>query len=552
LEFTAAAFGRPLFFMRCFSSPANAKIDMESEFERRWRLARTHEIQGQTSDAKAIYEALLIEDPRRLYVALRLSAIEQSMGRYNASRAYALRCAEIVRDSRWSDLAVVTHRLLAFDEQQLVRDLILGVDWTSAEIIRNSAVLSQHLWLTNNVQEALRLIEVAEVRLRPSPQLSYSKANVLRSLGRLDRAAEEYERCIELAPGFADAHWSLAAHRKANPSGSRIDRVLEAQQAYGPDAPEQPFFFYALFKEYEGAGDFSRAWSSLQTGARIKRRSLQFDPVAEAEGFAALESVISPAFVGEAVSLPKSGCAPIFIVGMPRTGTTLMERILGGHSMVTPGGELNDFNAALSIATDHFPQPFITPEAVGRIVESDFPQIGRTYRTRTAFRSQGKQFLTDKNPANFVYAGFMAKALPEARIICMRRDPMDACVSNYKELFASNAYGYSYDLDELADYYRRFDRLCRHWSRAFPDRFLEVKYEELVQDTTNVVARVLNFAGLPFEGGCMDITRNDAPVSTASSTQVREPINAHSVGSWRRYAGFLERLQERFAAGLGA
>jgi hypothetical protein len=516
---------------------------MESGFEHQWRLARTHEIEHRPLEAKAIYEKLLEEDARRLYVALRLSAIEQALDHYLAARKHVLHSAELVRNSRWNDLAIVTHRLLAFDEQRLVRDLILGVDWTHRDVIRNSAVLSQHLWLTGNVREALDLIRAVEPRVRPSAQLSYSKANALRYLGRLDEAEAEYERCIRLAPGFADAHWSLSSHRKARPPGSRVPRILDAQQQYPPGAPEQPFFFYALFREYEDAGDAMRAWSSLQAGARLKRESLLFDPVVETEVFRALEALVTRQFVGTAAS--SGECVPIFILGMPRTGTTLVERILGGHSMVSAGGELNDFDTALCIATDQFRRAM--PEDIERIAAADFHDVGRIYQARTAFRANGKRFLTDKNPANFVHAGFIAKALPNAKIICLRRDPMDACFSNFKELFVSEAYGYSYDLCELAEYYKRFDRLCSHWRSTLADRFMEVEYEKLVRDPEPVVAQMLGFCGLPFESGCLDITRNDAPVSTASSTQVREPINSRAIGAWRKYENFLGPLRD----GLG-
>jgi tetratricopeptide (TPR) repeat protein len=520
---------------------------MDPQFESRWRDARTQENLGRPLKAKAIYEDLLRADPERLYVRLRLSAIEEGLGHYRASKAHAVQCAETVRTQRWHDLAAVTRRLLTFDEQQLVGELILGADWRDPAIIKNSVVLSQHLWLVGLFEEAVELIEVAEKHVAPNHLLSYSKANALRYMGRMDAATEEFEKCIRLAPSFPYAHWSLASHRKSLPPGARVQRIKQAKAAFTPDADERAYLDYALFKELDSAGEPSRAWRHLLAGAAIKRRSLHYDSKGEEAGHAALQRMTSADFC-RTRDHGDIGFVPIFILGMPRTGTTLVERIIGGHSQVTAGGELNDFNTALCLATDTFLGTFVTEHAVERLAEADFQQVGRDYRSRVQPRLHGKHFLTDKNPANFAYAGLIAKALPHARIVCLRRDPMDACFSNLKELFASDAYGYSYDLVELADYYARFDRLCKHWKNVIPDNFMEVQYEELVTNPSSATEGILQFCGLPFEPGCLDITRNTAPVATASSSQVREPINVRSVGAWRRYAEYLEPLKIRFHA----
>jgi len=523
---------------------------MESEFERQWRMARMLENEGRIPEAQAIYEALLQADPDRLYVRMRLSVIEQARGDYRAARDHALRCADAVRTTRWKDLSAVTRRLLTFDEQDLACELILGADWQHPEIIRSSPALSQHLWLSNRVEQALALIQAAEARAMPSHLLHYSKGNVLRYLGRMDEAAEEYERCIALVPDFAYAHWSLASHRKASTPGARIARIECAKAGNPPE--EQPFLDYALFREHDDAGHTERAWASLMSGATAKRASLAYDPQAEDAGFRMLEGMTAHAFEPTHLGDASPARVPIFILGMPRTGTTLLERILGGHGDVEAGGELNDFESALSLATNRFLRRYATPEAIEALQAADFAEVGRTYLQRTDSRTGGKRFLTDKNPANFVHAGFIAKALPDARILCLRREPMDACWSNMKELFANDAYPYSYDQAELADHYLRFDRLCTHWKAALPGRFLDVQYESLVTDTERVVREVLAFCGLPFQPECLDITGNTAPVATASSSQVRQPINTRGIGAWRKYETSLGTLRERLETGAHA
>lgn len=539
--------------MRCYPLHATELFEkgfMQHEFELHWRRARDHENAGNLAAAKAIYESLLNLEPHRLYVRLRLSALEQALGNYRAARDHALKAGETVRNSRWNDLAAVTLRLLTFGEHAVVRDLILGTDWSDPDIIRSSAVLSQHLWLIDHVEDALRLIEVSSVRAPSSHVLSYSKANALRYYGRMREATAEYERCLQLAPNYATAHWSLAYHEKSNPPGSRIDRIKKAQLATAENTLDQAYLSYALFKEYDDAGETESAWASLQAGARIKRRSIQYDSALEQQGFEALQQLMTGDFARSDVPADASARVPIFIVGMPRTGTTLLERILGSHSQIAAGGELNDFNSALCWEADSFLGRFMTPSIVEQVRNIDFAQVGRNYLQRTQEKAKGSALLIDKNPLNFVYAGFIGKALPNAKIICLNRSPMDACLSNLKELFGNDVYGYSYDLTELADHYIRFNRLREHWQAVMPEQFHVVDYESLVADPLGTTEQVMKFCGVPFEPDCIDITRNEAPVSTASSSQVRQPINAKGVEAWRKYAKHLEPLESRIRESL--
>lgn len=520
---------------------------MDPDFEHRWRQARTLENAGDAGKAKDIYEALIREDPGRLYVRLRLCAIEQAAGRYRAARGHAVRCADDVRAGRWKDLAAVTRLLLAFDEWALVRDLIEAADWTSPEVIRDSAVLSQHLWLVGDVAGALRMAEGVLPRAPQSLPLRYSRANALRYLGRMQEATEEYERCLALDPVDAYTHWSLAYHQKSAVPGSRVERIRRALARSTPGSVEQAFLHYALFKEFDDAGDAAQAWHHLDSGSSIKRAQLRYDPAMEAEGFQALHAAF-PEGTGPAhAPAADAGHTPVFIVGMPRSGTTLLERILGGHSRVSSAGELNDFQRALNQEADCFLGHFTTPAAVERLRGIDQAAVGRAYLDSTRHWAGGRSHVVDKNPANFIHAGFIARALPGARILCLRRNPMDACFSNLKNLFANDAYGYSYALAELADYYVRFDRLSRHWAKVLAGQYLEVDYEALVGAPAVEAQRVMAFCGLAYEPDAVDITRNTSPVTTASSSQVRQPINARGIGAWRRYEAWLEPLRARLA-----
>lgn len=509
--------------------------------------ARVFESKGDLASARAVYHAILNAEDGQLFVRMRLSALEQITGHYRASLGHALKAADSVRANRdWKQLSAVARRLLSFDEHAAVHNLIMNADWTDPDILANSAILSQQLWLTDHFTEALRLIEVASARVQPSHVLSYSRANALRYCGRLDEATAEYERCIELAPDYAYAHWSLAYHEPASAPGARIDRIKRAQARTAGPGIEQAYLSYALFKEFDEAGDTGSAWTALQAGARIKRQSIGYDSAREQEGYCAMRQLVTQDFVKSqsAEALPDQR-VPVFIVGLPRSGTTVLERILGNHSLVTSAGELNDFTSALCWHADKFPGNAMDPASIERVRNIDFSQAGKTYLARTQYKAPGGAYLIDKNPMNFFNAGYICKALPMARIVCVNRAPMDSCFSNLKELFSGEAYGYSYDLDELADHYLRFSALGEHWRKVLPGRIHFVDYEDLVADPSDTSKRVMDFCGLPFEPDCIDITKNRAPVSTASSSQVRQPINAKGINAWSRYSAQLEPLRAR-------
>lgn len=522
---------------------------MTETFQTRWNRAMLLEAEGEPLKAAVMYRDLLAEDGDRLHVHLRLSALEEAAGRYRSARHHALGAAGIVpRRGRWKDLAATTRRLLDFAEHGLASRLILEADWNDAGIIRQSAMLSQHLWLSQRVEDGLRLIDTVGPRAAESHVLSYSRALALRYLGRMEEATAEFERCIALQPHYAYAHWSLAHHQRAAAGASRTRRIRGAIAATDPEASAFPYLSYAMFKELDDAGQPEEAWPWLERGARAKRMTLAFSPEREQAAFARLRRS-RPAVVESATaSAASADLVPVFIVGMPRSGTTLLDRILGNHSRATSAGELGDFAHAMAMATNRFPDAYPGLPDADALDADDYSAVGAQYLARVRPLAGGARFLVDKNPMNFANAAYICAALPHARILCLRRSPLDACFSNLKELFSNDSYGYSYDQSEIAAHYHAFDALSAHWRATLGDRYLEVSYERLVADPLPEARRAMDFCGMTGEEPCVDITRNTAPVSTASSSQVREPIHRRGVDAWRRYEDQLQPLRTALAA----
>jgi hypothetical protein len=269
-----------------------------------------------------------------------------------------------------------------------------------------------------------------------------------------------------------------------------------------------------------------------------------------------LFAAVHAAFGAERFVRPTPGFAsgePIFVVGLPRSGTTLVERILSSHSQVLSAGELPNLGICLKRAAATPSNRVLDPETIERGVDCDLAAVGRHYVESTRPTTGSKPRFVDKMPLNFFYIGFLRLALPNAKIVCLRREPLDSCLSLYRQLFAVtfSYYNFAYDLADIGRYYALFDRLMGHWEQVLPGHVLQVQYEGLVRDQEHETRRLLEFCGLPWEPACLDFQANAAPVATASSVQVRAPLYKTSIGRWRRYAAHLGPVIEQLrAAGI--
>lgn len=371
----------------------------------------------------------------------------------------------------------------------------------------------------------------------------FNLATSLMYSGDIDAAEREYEACISLDPTCWKAHLALSQQRRQSPGSNHVD-ALEALLAEHDAVPEARLYLnLALAKEREDLGQYAKAFGHYVQGKGSQRSQRARSVESDREMFKALMSVPGPR-PGERGS---KSAEPIFIFGMPRSGTTLVDRILSSHSQVRSAGELQEFGLVLKRMSGSRTNHLLDADTITRAANVDMELLGDRYveSTRPAGTGVAPHFI-DKLPHNFLYAGFIARALPNARMICLRRDPMDTCLSNFRQLFAlkSPYYDYSFDLMDTGRYYILYRELIAHWHRAMPGRILEISYEAIVDDLEASARKLLGFCGLPWEDACLAFEENQAPVATASAVQVREPINRKSVGRWRRYENELAELRE--------
>lgn len=384
--------------------------------------------------------------------------------------------------------------------------------------------------------------------LSPSlPSCRFNLANALIATGDMAAAEHELLACIQLAPSYWNSHLLLSQLRRQSAERNHLAPLhrLLSQHASEPNA--QIYLNMALAKEYEDLDDYPRAFKHLQRGKSAARKARPYSIKRDQLMFEALMSAFrqpQPDTAGDPTS------EPIFIIGMPRSGTTVVERIISNHPDVYAAGELQNFAGALQ-QTSGSPVPvLLDPAIAAQASRLDWRQLGARYLASTRpMTGQSPRFI-DKLPHNFLYAGFIARALPNAKIICLRRNPLDTCLGNFRQLFesASFYFDYSHDLTDTGQYFVLFDRLMAHWQHVFPGRILELQYEELVAAPEYFSRKLLDFCGLPWDQACLTFEANPAPVTTFSATQVREPIHRSAVGRWKKYAEHLQELRSLLVA----
>lgn len=374
-----------------------------------------------------------------------------------------------------------------------------------------------------------------------------SYAHALKSQGRQAEALREYRAAIAQQPDFGEVYWSMANLKVFRFEPAEVAAMEEQVKRADLSESADVHFRFALGKACEDAGNYDRAWEFYHTGNQRQRQQVSYDPAGFDARHQQMAEVFTREFLDQHAGHGFESDAPIFIVGLPRSGSTLIEQILASHSQVEGTLEPPTLGE-IAVSTARYRRDRLEyPESVRDLRGRDFRAYGKEYIEQTkTFRSTSRPRFTDKLPNNFSHVGFVHLILPNATIINARRHPLDSILGSYKQLFGQGQ-NFTYDMGELVLYYRRYHELMKHWHRVLPGKVLDVHYEETVGDFAAQVRRILAHCGLPFEEACMRFHETHRAVRTASSEQVRQPLYTRALGTWRRYEKHLRPWQEDLA-----
>jgi tetratricopeptide (TPR) repeat protein len=542
-----------------------------------WKTLQTlYTMAGRTADADnaAAHVAKLASLPTAIVTARSMFADGEIEAAEALVRRYLLEHGDHIEGMRL--LAQIGMKLDVLDDAELLLETVLerAPDYRPARYDYAQVLLQRHKH--HQAREQIRMLQQAEPQerayritqatlatelgeceqalreyrqlLEETPdhaELHLSMAHTLKTLGRQQDAIESYRRAAGLRPGYGDAYWSLANLKTYRFTDGELTAMRAAEAAPCTALKDRFHLCFALGKALEDRGEFAESFLYYERGNALKKSECRYRPelierntrlqieVCTAELFAARRGWGSPSD------------APIFVVGLPRAGSTLIEQILASHSRVEGTMELSDIpRLAQSLqGRESGMEGLRYPGVLAELTAEDFSRFGERYLADTRLYRSGKPRFIDKMPNNFRHIGLMHLILPNARIIDARRGAMACCFSNFKQLFASGQQ-FTYSLEDIARYYRTYVELMAHWDRVLPGRVLRVQHEELVADFEAQVRRVLDFCELDFEPGCLEFHKTSRRVHTASSEQVRRPINTEGLEQWRRFEPRLGPLAE--------
>jgi len=503
---------------------------------------------GRLPAARGAARALIAQQPELTEAWLLLALIEQRLQRHEAMLEAAREALRLQPANMAAALKLIQALLYCGKGAEARSRLWVLEQGAQSDAALLTAIADLYVEAGAH-QERLRCAQRALQLAPDDPARLAGCAAAETASGLLEEAEGHLNQLLERHPQDFGSYYRRSILRRQTLERNHIEPMTRLLAKVPTDAAENVPLCYALAKECEDLGRHEESFAYLQRGAARRRRGLSYQVSGDVAAMGAISGAFDAHRLARVGAVGAADDSPIFITGLPRSGTTLVDRILGSHSQVQSLGEINDLSYALIALAQREGDADSGPpnrlELIERSAQLDFAGLGQDYLRRVAGYRRERSRVIDKTPWNFLYLGLIALALPNARIIHLKRAPMDSCFALYKTLFRSGS-PYSYDLNDLARYYVAYHRLMEHWRRVMPGRFMELDYERLVQSQESATRELLSWCGLPFEPQCLEFHRNTAPAATASAAQVREPIHARSIGLWKRYAAQLAPL----AAGL--
>ncbi len=504
-------------------------------------LAAEHQKEGRLEEAERIYRQVLRQSPRNVDAMRLLALIAVKVDRADDAENLLEQAIAIASDFQMAilDLGRLRKEQDRYSEalECFGRAIALDPSQPQAHYLRASTLARASF--TSEAIDAYR----ACLRLRPNHLAALlGLGHVLKAVGEYDEAVASYGECIRHAPDFGETYWSLANLKTYQFDDATVAEMEKRSATEGANVQSHVNFLFALAKAHEDRGDFSRAWDFYRRGNEKQRSEVRYDPVQTEVTNDRIVGTYTAEFLASMADSGSTDQSPIFILGLPRSGSTLLEQILASHGQVEGTSELPYIGRVASSLSRNRADGINYPEAMRELAAENLRALGEDYLAQARMhRRTGAPRFIDKMPNNFPNVGFIALALPNAKIIDARRHPLDACLSCYRQLFAKGQ-NFTYDLTEIGEYYLQYQRMMDHWHRVLPGRVLTVQYEEVVADFEPQVRRLLDFCGLSWDEACLRFYESDRPVRTPSSEQVRQPIYDRSIGHWRNYEGQLDEL----------
>jgi len=559
-------------------SETSASLNPAQAMQRAARL----QAQGQPAQAEQIYRSILAEHPEhhaayhslgllachvgnnKLAIDLLAQAIklDAKIALYHSNLCELLR-----REGRLFEAVTAGNKAVAIAPDDADARYNLGLayadsgDWAAAikHYERLLEMTPQHGLAWNNLGAALEALDRTAAALAAyrravaiNPQHAEAQNNLgvlLSAYGRPSEARQCFAAALATRPDFAEAHYNQSSLK----TWQSDDPQLQTLRSIAAD-DSQPLetrirMNFALGKALEDIGDYEQSFAAYQTGNSLKFASSPYRESSAETVFEQVRTLFNPDFFAARKPSAIVDQTPVFIVGMPRSGTTLIEQILSSHRYVYGAGELTTLHETIRGSLDQYQVGSLFERLDEALPQLDYLQMGKTYLQQVRKLDEHALRITDKMPANFFFIGFIRLMLPGAKIIHVRRDPLDTCLSCYTRLF-NNTMDFTYDLKALGNYYSRYARLMQHWQEVLPaGTIFTISYEGLVKDPRRHVQQLLEYVGLPWDDACLEFYRNPRQVKTASVNQVRQPLYQSSIGRWQRYAVQLEPLRQILSSG---
>ena len=511
--------------------------------------AAEHHRDGRLEEAEKLYREVVRDNPANVDALRMLGRVALSAGRSGDAERLFRRAVALAPDfaGAITDLGHVLKEQNQLEEAVKCFEEVIRLEPDNPHAHFQLASALAPAAMTTRAIESYR----KALALRPKfPGALLGLGHVLKTVGRREEAITAYRECIRMRPDNGESYWSLANLKTYRLTGEDTAAMQKALEKEDLTNQSRVNFLYALAKAYEDRGDFEEAWTYYRQGNDTQRMLEKYDPVHTEVMHDAIIEVFSGEFFTDFTPDGNPDSSPIFVVGLPRSGSTLIEQILASHSMVEGTSELPYAGRVATSLNRNRADGVNYPEAVRELRGEHLQELGHRYlELAEVHRTEGKPRFIDKMPNNFPTVGFLHLVLPNAKIVDARRHPLDACLSCYRQLFAKGQ-TFTYDLSDIGEYFLEYERMMDHWHSVLPGKVITMQYEEVVRDFEPQVRRLLEHCGLPFEEACLKFYETDRPVRTASSEQVRQPIYDSSIGFYRNYEDKLDELKEVLAPSL--